>query len=136
MAVIGKAVADLTQREYPGEPLIVAGYSNAVMGYIPSERVLREGGYEAVDSLMYYGQPGPFVPGVERRVFDAVSSACDAGFTTAASRKGWGSMRSLPHKPLKNRPDPGRCPDSRRRISIKHAGCLFPDCEKSLLQAR
>jgi len=60
------------KREYPGEPLIVAGYSNAVMCYIPSDRVLREGGYEAVDSLVYYGQPGPFAPGVEGRVFDAV----------------------------------------------------------------
>ncbi|HXB71170.1 MAG TPA: neutral/alkaline non-lysosomal ceramidase N-terminal domain-containing protein [Candidatus Acidoferrales bacterium] len=60
------------QRDHAGEPLIVAGYSNAVMSYIPSERVLREGGYEAVDSMVYYGQPGPFAPGVEERVFSAV----------------------------------------------------------------
>jgi hypothetical protein len=75
LALGGEVVVDYdlrAKREYPGEPLIVAGYSNAVMSYIPSERVLREGGYEAVDSMVYYGQPGPYAPGVEGRVFDAV----------------------------------------------------------------
>ena len=78
LALGGEAVVDYdlrAKREYPGEPLIVAAYSNAVMGYIPSERVLREGGYEAVDNLVYYGQPGPFAPGVETRVFDAIHKA-------------------------------------------------------------
>jgi neutral ceramidase len=78
LALGGEVVVDYDLRakhEYPGEALIVAGYSNAVMGYIPSERVLREGGYEAVDNLIYYGQPGPFAPGVEERVFDAIHQA-------------------------------------------------------------
>jgi neutral ceramidase len=60
------------QREYPGEPLIAAGYSNDVMCYIPSARVLREGGYEPVDSMIYYGQAGPFAGDVEERVFAAL----------------------------------------------------------------
>jgi hypothetical protein len=75
LALGGEVVVDYdlrAKREYSGEPLIVAGYSNAVMGYIPSERILREGGYEAVDNLIYYGQPGPFASGVEARVFDAI----------------------------------------------------------------
>jgi len=46
-----------------------------VMCYIPSERVLHEGGYEAVDNLIYYGKPGPFEPGVEERVMGAVRQA-------------------------------------------------------------
>jgi hypothetical protein len=78
LALGGEVVVDYdlrAKREYPGGPLIVAGYSNAVMGYIPSERILREGGYEAVDNLIYYGQPGPFAPGVEARVFDAIHKA-------------------------------------------------------------
>jgi hypothetical protein len=78
LALGGEVVVDYdlrAKREYPGEHLIVAGYSNAVMGYIPSERILREGGYEAVDNLIYYGQPGPFAPGVEARVFDAIHQA-------------------------------------------------------------
>jgi len=75
LALAGEVVVDYdlrAQREYTGEPLIVAGYSNAVMCYIPSDRVLREGGYEAVDSMVYYGQPGPFAQGVEGHVFDAI----------------------------------------------------------------
>ena len=36
----------------------VAGYSNDVMAYIPSLRVLKEGGYEGGGSNVYYGLPG------------------------------------------------------------------------------
>lgn len=56
------------------EDLIVAGYSNDVMCYIPSKRILGEGGYEAVDSMMYYGQPGPFADDVEEIIIDGVNA--------------------------------------------------------------
>ena len=72
VALGGEVVVDYAlrlRREYPGEPLVVAGYSNDVMCYIPSARVLREGGYEADDSMIYYGQPGQFADDVEERVF-------------------------------------------------------------------
>jgi hypothetical protein len=75
VALGGEVVVDYAlrlKREYPGEPVIAAGYSNDVMCYIPSARVLREGGYEAVDSMIYYAQPGPFAPDVEERVFAAI----------------------------------------------------------------
>ena len=78
LALGGEVVVDYdlrAHREYPGEALIVAGYSNAVMCYIPSERVLGEGGYEVVDNMVYYGQPGPFAPGVENGVFRAIHQA-------------------------------------------------------------
>lgn len=61
-----------TNREFPAENTIVAGYSNDVMCYIPTAQVLKEGGYEAVDSMIYYGQPGPFSPDVEERVMAKV----------------------------------------------------------------
>lgn len=60
------------KREYAGEPIVAVGYSNDVMCYIPSARVLREGGYEANDSMIYYGQAGPFSADVEDRVFTAL----------------------------------------------------------------
>ena len=60
------------KRESRGEPVITAGYSNDVMCYIPSARVLREGGYEARDSMAYYGQAGPFAEDVEDRIFAAI----------------------------------------------------------------
>lgn len=62
------------KREFAGENLFVAGYSNEVMCYIPSERILKEGGYEGEESMIYYGFPGPFAAGVEDRVFDAIRS--------------------------------------------------------------
>jgi hypothetical protein len=38
----------------------VAGYSNDVMAYIPSLRVLREGGYEGGGAMVYYGLLSPW----------------------------------------------------------------------------
>ena len=75
LALGGEVVVDYdlrAKKEYSGRALIVAGYSNDVMCYIPSLRVLKEGGYEASDSMIYYGQPGPFAEDVEDRVFDAI----------------------------------------------------------------
>jgi hypothetical protein len=75
LALGGEVTVDYglrARREYSGEPLITAGYSNDVMSYIPSARVLREGGYEAVDSMFYYAQPGPYAEDVEERVFAAI----------------------------------------------------------------
>lgn len=49
----------------------VAGYSNDVMSYIPSERVLREGGYEGASSMRYgrsVVHPNSWAPGIEERI--------------------------------------------------------------------
>ena len=50
----------------------VVAYANDGMGYIPSERVLREGGYEGATAMVYYGQPSPWAPGIEKRIIDEV----------------------------------------------------------------
>ncbi len=68
IALGGEVVVDYAlrlAREYPGRNLWVAGYSNDVFGYVPSVRVLREGGYEGGDAMIYYGRPGPFTDAVE-----------------------------------------------------------------------
>jgi hypothetical protein len=75
IALGGEVTVDYSlrlKREYKGEPIVVAGYSNDVMCYIPSARVLREGGYEANDSMIYYGQAGPFSGDVEDRIVAGV----------------------------------------------------------------
>jgi len=74
------------KRDYSGENLLVAGYCNEVQSYIPSLRVLQEGGYEADDSMIYYGQPGPFTDAVEVSVLDAVATVCRQIGLTPASR--------------------------------------------------
>lgn len=60
------------KEEYAGNDLIVAGYSNDVMCYIPTRKIVQEGGYEGADSMIYYGQPGPFTEDVEETVFQAI----------------------------------------------------------------
>ena len=41
------------------------GYAYEVPCYIPSARLIKEGGYEAESSLIYYGFYGPFRPSIE-----------------------------------------------------------------------
>lgn len=75
LALGGEVVVDYalrSKREYPDENLVVAGYSHDVMCYIPSRRVLREEGYEAVESMIYYGQPGRFAESVEETIFATI----------------------------------------------------------------
>ncbi len=46
----------------------VAGHSNDVMAYIPSRRVLTEGGYEGGGAMIYYGLPTVWSPEVEEHI--------------------------------------------------------------------
>ena len=48
------------------------GRTNDVFAYIPSLRVLQEGGYEGGGAMIYYGQPGPFAPSVEETIIGKV----------------------------------------------------------------
>ena len=69
-ALGGEVVVDYSLR-LRGEsrtPLWVFGYTNDVMAYIPSERVLKEGRYEGETSMIPYGRPGPWTPGLEEKI--------------------------------------------------------------------
>jgi hypothetical protein len=75
LALAGEVVVDYSlnaKKRYPKENLFVAGYCNEVPCYIPSLRVLREGGYESETSMVYYGLPGPFKENVEEMIFNAI----------------------------------------------------------------
>ncbi len=50
----------------------VTGYANDVMAYIPSERVLTEGGYEGDTSMIVYMQPSKWKTGLEDQIVRAV----------------------------------------------------------------
>ena len=58
----------LFKKLFPHENLYVAGYCNDVQCYIPSLRLLGEGGYEPDESMIYYGQPSAFSDDVEARI--------------------------------------------------------------------
>jgi hypothetical protein len=80
IALAGEVVVDYALRlkkELGAEKLWVAGYSNDVFAYIPSLRVLNEGGYEAESAMIYYGQPGRFAPSVEETIIRKVHELVD-----------------------------------------------------------
>jgi neutral ceramidase len=52
--------------------LWIQAWSNDVPCYIPSQRLLEEGGYETDFSMIYYDQPARFAPGVESTIVEAV----------------------------------------------------------------
>jgi hypothetical protein len=51
----------------------VSSYCNDVMAYIPSARVLKEGGYEGGGAMVYYGQPTVWSGDVERQIIDGLT---------------------------------------------------------------
>lgn len=80
----GEVVTDYAlrlRRELPAKNLWVTAYSDDVFGYVASERMRAERGYEFDYSAIYYGLPGPWLPGTEdlliRRVRE-VSQSSDA----------------------------------------------------------
>jgi plasmid stabilization system protein ParE len=80
VALAGEVVVDYPIRlhqELDVEHLWVAGYTNEVFAYVPSERILSEGGYEGGGAMVYFGWHGPFRPGVEDRVVGLVETLMD-----------------------------------------------------------
>jgi hypothetical protein len=51
----------------------VTAYANDVMAYIPSLRILKEGGYEGGGAMVYYGRPAPWSEEVEEQIFQALA---------------------------------------------------------------
>jgi hypothetical protein len=75
VAIGGEVVVDYAlrlRRDHPDDHVWPIGYANDVFGYVPSRRVLDEGGYEGGGALLYYGRPGPFDATVEDRIFAAL----------------------------------------------------------------
>jgi hypothetical protein len=77
LALPGETVVDYSLRlkkelAGAGPAVWVAGYSNDVFAYLPSKRVLKEGGYEGGGAMKYmsYPHPGPFSDTVEERIVD------------------------------------------------------------------
>ena len=79
VALAGETVVDYSlrlKRELRGRAAVwVSGYNNDVFGYVPSRRLLGEGGYEPRRSMNYITgvvQPGPFAPSIEERIIGKV----------------------------------------------------------------
>lgn len=78
IALPGETVIDYSlrlKREFSDRNVWVAGYSNDVFAYVPSKRVLNEGGYEGGGALIYFTtvlHPGPFADDIEERIINSV----------------------------------------------------------------
>ena len=75
IALGGEVVVDYSLRlkAEHGEQAWVTAYANDVMAYIPSKRVLLEGGYEGQSSMIVYGLPTDrWADDVEERIAAAV----------------------------------------------------------------
>ena len=73
----GEVVVDYAlrlQAELRPNTAWIAGYTNDVMAYIPSRRVLHEGGYEGAGAMVYYGLPCPWAPEVEDLIVRTVKA--------------------------------------------------------------
>ena len=67
----GEVVADYSlrlKRNLGSSHTWVSGYCNDVMAYIPSLRVLKEGGYEGATAMIYYGHPTAWGESVEEDI--------------------------------------------------------------------
>ncbi len=77
----GEAVVDYSlrlKRNLGTSKTWVSAYCNDVMAYIPSLRVLKEGGYEGTGATLYYGLPSPWAESVEADVVGAVGRLIDS----------------------------------------------------------
>jgi len=70
----GEVVVDYSVRlkKELGAGVWVMGYANDVMAYIPSARVLKEGGYEGASAMIYYGLPTVWGPKVEELIVEEI----------------------------------------------------------------
>lgn len=77
----GEVVVDYSLRlkqELHAQRLWVNAYSNHVPCYIPSERILKEGGYEGGGAMVYYNLSSPLASGVEDKIIKTVKEQLPA----------------------------------------------------------
>lgn len=85
----GEVVVDYAlrlKREFDAQRLWVSGYANYVPCYIPSRRILAEGGYEAEESLWYYDRPARLSTNAEDLIVRTVHGLVPKAFLAAPQR--------------------------------------------------
>ena len=87
----GEVVVDYAvrlNRELAWPRLWITAWSNDMPGYIPSKRVLEEGGYEAEFSQVYYQLPGRYRAEIEEVVIGAVREVVGEAYMAPADQEG------------------------------------------------
>ncbi|HPJ99038.1 MAG TPA: neutral/alkaline non-lysosomal ceramidase N-terminal domain-containing protein [Candidatus Hydrogenedentes bacterium] len=86
VALAGEVVVDYSVflKRMLGNDTFVMAYAHHIPSYIPSERVLEEGGYEGADAQLYYGFAAPWASGIEERIMlGATEGAAALGLPVA-----------------------------------------------------
>lgn len=76
IGLTGETVVDYSlkfKEMYGWNQTWVCGYNNDLLSYVPSRRVLLEGGYEGTTGMAEYGHRAPYLPDVEQRIADLVN---------------------------------------------------------------
>ncbi|MEY2428989.1 MAG: hypothetical protein QOJ40_1874 [Verrucomicrobiota bacterium] len=85
----GEVVVDYSLRlkkEFDSSRLWINAYANDVPCYVPSERILKEGGYEGGGAMVYYDRPARLAPGIEALIINAVHDLLPRSFLTDEKR--------------------------------------------------
>lgn len=82
---VGVDYALRLKRELSETRLWVHGYSNDFGSYIPSERLLREGGYGAGAEIPYFALPSPLQSGLEQQIVAEVRRQLPTSFVAKQS---------------------------------------------------
>lgn len=81
IALTGETVVDYSlsfKALYGWNSTWVSGYNNDLTSYIPSARVLKEGGYEGTTGMYEYGHRAPYTDDVEDRILTTVKKLHDS----------------------------------------------------------
>ncbi len=87
----GEAVVDYSlrlKREFDRSRLWINAYSNAAPCYIPSERILKEGGYEGGGAMIFYDKPTKLAPGLEEKIVGEVHRQLPESFLAPMGTEG------------------------------------------------
>lgn len=106
----GEVVVDYSLRlkkELDPTRVWINAYANDVPCYIPSRRILAEGGYEAETSLWYYDRPQRLSPEIEDLIVATVRDLVPASFRMDAHQAERPPPKSLPESQAAFRVAPG-----------------------------
>src|SRR5579864_5834858 len=96
----GEVVVDYSLRlkhELDAGRLWVAAYANDLPCYIPSERILREGGYEGGGAMVYYARPTRLRPGIEDLIVGTVHEIVPQEFAAQPKQAERPKAAGMPH---------------------------------------
>lgn len=61
-------------KQETGNRTLPLGYSNGMIGYVPTANQVHEGGYEGIDAIYLLGTPAPYEDNLEQKIKDRMAS--------------------------------------------------------------